>query len=66
MSHIYEAFVDIKECNGLSCLTSRMFTERYEVNAESRISAGQAALNQAEHKHPAAAEYDVRTTRILH
>lgn len=65
MSHIYEAFVDIKECEGLSCLTSRIYSERYEVNAESRLSAGQLALNQAEHKHPTAAEYDVRTTRIL-
>lgn len=66
MSHIYETFVDIKECDGFSCVTSRMYTERYEVNAESRLLAGQAALDQAEHKHPTAAEYDVRTTRILH
>ncbi|PSN18481.1 hypothetical protein C7271_12290 [filamentous cyanobacterium CCP5] len=66
MSHLYEAFVDIREYLESSTNTPRMYSERYEIDALSRIAADRAALLMAETSHPKASEYDVRVTRILH
>ncbi|MGF1458147.1 MAG: hypothetical protein ACFBSG_03895 [Leptolyngbyaceae cyanobacterium] len=65
MSHTYEAFVDIKEYTGSSTANSRIYTERYEVNALSVRGADEAALSKATGIHPKAAELDVRITRLL-
>ncbi|MEM0979447.1 MAG: hypothetical protein AAGH78_04145 [Cyanobacteria bacterium P01_H01_bin.58] len=65
MSHIYEAFVDIKEYEGGASAAPRIYTERYEVDALSVIGADEAALSKATGVHPKASEFDVRVTRIL-
>jgi len=65
MSHIYEAFVDIKEYGGIPTTTPRIYTERYEVDAISVQGADEAALTKATGIHPRASEFDVRITRIL-
>ena len=42
-----------------------IFTERYEINANSKQSASEEALHKAEMVHPKASELDVRVTRIM-
>ncbi|MGF1513486.1 MAG: hypothetical protein ACFB5Z_07305 [Elainellaceae cyanobacterium] len=66
MSHTYEVFVDIRECEGVACASSRRTSARYEIAAESTQSADYAARSHAGHDFPDAAELDVRITRILH
>lgn len=66
MSHTYEVFVDIRECEGAACSTARMMSARYEIAAESPHSADYVARSHAGHDFPNAAELDVRITRILH
>lgn len=66
MSHLYEAFVDIREYSEQDSMPPRIFTDRYEVDADSRGDADKAALSKAEGIHPKATELDVRITRILH
>ncbi|MEM6837589.1 MAG: hypothetical protein AAF609_12115 [Cyanobacteria bacterium P01_C01_bin.120] len=65
MSHTYEAFVDIKEYIGGHTNTSKIYTERYEVDALSVSGADEAALSKATGIHPKAAEFDIRITRLL-
>jgi hypothetical protein len=65
MSHVFEAFVDILEFEGNPTLSPHIFTERYEVNANSKQSASEEALHKAEMVHPKASELDVRVTRIM-
>jgi hypothetical protein len=65
MSHLFEAFVDILEYDSSLNIAPHIFTERYEVTASSKQAAGQEALHKAETVHPAAAELDVRVTRIM-
>jgi hypothetical protein len=66
MSHIYEAFVDIKEYATSAGLNSRIYSERYEIPGDSRHTVEAAALEKAENIHPKASEFDVRITRLLH
>jgi len=66
MSHTYEVFVDIRECQGAACVTARMMSARYEIAAESAHNADHAARSHAGQDFPNAAELDVRITRILH
>mgnify|MGYP006266901607 CR=1 FL=1 len=66
MSHLYEAFVDMKEYQGSNSTPPQVYSERYEVDALSRTAADRAALLMAATSHPKACEYDVRVTRILH
>ncbi len=65
MSHTYEAFVDIREYNGLSNSLLRMLSARYEVDADSLYLADDTALHRAQSDYPQASEYEVRVTRIL-
>ncbi|MBE7380352.1 MAG: hypothetical protein F6J95_002940 [Leptolyngbya sp. SIO1E4] len=65
MSHTYEAFVDIKEYVEGGGAPTRIYTERYEVDAISVRGADEAALSKATGIHPKAAELDVRITRLL-
>lgn len=65
MSHTYEAFVDIKEYIGGVSASTRIYTERYEVDAMSVRGADEAALDKATGVHPRASEFDVRITRLL-
>lgn len=66
MSHLYEAFVDIREYTEPSSVIPQIYSERYEINALSRAAADRAALLMAETSHPKASEYDIRVTRVLH
>jgi hypothetical protein len=65
MSHVFEAFVDVLEFAGDVSASPHIFTERYEVNANSKQAASQEALHKAEMVHPRAAELDVRVTRVM-
>jgi hypothetical protein len=62
MVHTYEVLIDFKE---YSSQDSHVGSSRYEVHAESRSLADNAALSQARTEHPAASEYDIRVTRLL-
>jgi len=62
MVHTYEVFVDFKEYSKES---SSIGSARYEVHAESKDLADDAARFQARADHPAASEYDIRTVRLL-
>jgi len=66
MSKLFEAFVDILEYEGSAKADRHMYTERYEIDANTKYAAGREALHRAEVVHPAAAELDVRITRIIH
>jgi hypothetical protein len=65
MSHVFETFVDILEFEGTPTTSPHIFTERYEVNANSRQAASREALHKAEMVHPKASELDVRVTRVM-
>jgi hypothetical protein len=65
MSHLFEAYVDILEYDSNFNVSPHIFTERYEVSANSKHAAGQEALHKAESVHPKASELDVRVTRIM-
>lgn len=65
MSHTYEAFVDIREYVGGTSASTRIYTERYEIDALSISGADEAAISKATGVHPKASEFDVRITRIL-
>ena len=65
MSHVFEAFVDILEFEGNLNASPHIFTERYEVNANSKQAASREALHKAEMVHPKASELDVRVTRVM-
>ena len=62
MVHTYEVFVDLKEYSNES---SQISSTRYEIHAESKVLAGDAARFQARSEHPSASEYDIRVTRLL-
>ncbi|WP_017325201.1 hypothetical protein [Synechococcus sp. PCC 7336] len=66
MVHTYEVFVDIKEFGSLMSNTTRIMSERYEINARSLLRADDSALERAKNDHPQATEFDVRITRLLH
>lgn len=65
MSHVFEAFVDILEFESDASAAPHMFTERYEINANSKQAASREALHKAEIVHPKASELDVRVTRVM-
>ena len=65
MSHTYEVFVDICEFDAPSSSHSHLHSERYEISAESKYTANDAARGRATSEYPQATEYDVRVTRIL-
>ncbi|MEM9220182.1 MAG: hypothetical protein AAGD25_38375 [Cyanobacteria bacterium P01_F01_bin.150] len=65
MSHTYEVFVDICEFDTPSSSHFHLYSERYEINAESKYTANSAARGRATTQYPQATEYDVRVTRIL-
>lgn len=66
MHHTYEVYVDIRECAGQRCSTTRMLSARYEVDAESKYVADYTARGLAGNDYPSATEYDVRVTRMIH
>lgn len=66
MSHTYEAFVDIRECDDKTGTACHVFTKRYEIDAVSRSEVGETALYRATGDYPKATEYDIRITRCLH
>ena len=66
MSNIFEAFVDIKEYSDRIDRPPSLYTERYEIDASSRLEADRAALYKAESEHPRTTEFYVRMARILH
>ncbi len=65
MVHTYEVLVDIRE---LADLTNNVFirgTTRYEIDAESKQTAGGMARTQAKSDYPKGIEYEARVTRLL-
>lgn len=66
MHHIYEVFVDIRECAGEHSNTVRMLSARYEIDADSKYAADYTARGLAGTQYPTATEYDIRVTRMIH
>jgi hypothetical protein len=66
MSHVFEAFVDIKEYSDRIDRPPSLYTERYEIDAGSRLEADRTALYKAESEHPQATEFYVRMSRVIH
>lgn len=66
MSHVYEAFVDIKEYGQQAGFSPQVYSERYEIEGDTRATVEATALTKAENIHPKACEFGVRITRMIH